>query len=187
MPSVTPSSEDVRIYELCVLYPHPFGQKDENELLKEIETMFDEAGAKQVAKDKWGRRGLAYPIKGSTEGNFVIYYYEMEPKKLRDIDTQLRILKGVLRHMFVKPPKQYQIVKFSESYEKWLKERENVDEKRSREREEKLKDQVAKKAKRQVQRTTEKQKEETRPAAPMSEEAIKQKLDKLISDDQVDL
>jgi small subunit ribosomal protein S6 len=187
-PTLTPTSEDTRIYECCVLYPYPFGQKEESDLQKEIEGLFAEAGAKMVAKDKWGRRGLAYTVGGFNEGSYIVYYFEMDPSKLKEIDTQLRIMKGVLRHLFVKPPKHYQILKYSEVYEQWLKERSTVEERRDKEREEKLKEQVAKKAKRQAQRTMEKKKEETaKPAEAMSEEAISEKLDKLISDDTIDL
>jgi small subunit ribosomal protein S6 len=189
MPTLQATSEDTRVYECCILYPYPIGQKEENDLLKEIEGLFAEAGGKQVAKDKWGRRGLAYPVNGATEGNYIIYYYEMEPAKVAEIDTQLRIMKNVHRHLFVKPPKHYQIIQYSAAYEQWLKERESVDEKRSREREEKLKDVVARKAKRQVQRAEEVKKEhkEQKPAAPMSGEALSQKLDKLVSDDSVEI
>jgi ribosomal protein S6 len=136
-----------------------------------------------ILKDKWGRRGLAYPVKGATEGSFVVYYYEMDPLKLKEVETQLRIMKNVLRYIVIKPPKNYQVVKYSEAYEQWLKDRENVGEKKAREREEKLQDQVAKKAKRQAQR----KKDDAKPAEALSEEVLTEKLEKLISDDQVDL
>ncbi len=185
MPEAIAAGEDTRIYELCVLYPYPFGQKEEQELLKEVEGLFAEAGAKLVAKDSWGRRGLAYPIKGSTEGVFVIYHWDMDPSKLRDIDTQLRIMKGVLRHMFVKPPKHYQILKFSEEYVKWLKERETVEQVRARAKEEKVQEQIVRKAKRAAKMTTERMKEKP-AAAPMQAEDITQKIDELISGDSID-
>jgi ribosomal protein S6 len=188
MPTLTPSSEDTRIYELCLLYPYPIGQKEEHELLKEIDVLFTEAGARLVAKDKWGQRGLAYPIEGSKEGNYIIYYYDMLPAKVKEIDTQLRIMKNVLRHMFMIPPKNYQIVQYGETYEQWLKERESVTDKRDREKEEKVKEAVARKAKRTAKLVEEKKKEQkAAPAQAMSGEDLTQKLDKLISDDSVDL
>src|SRR5438874_124716 len=109
MPTLTPSSEDVRIYECCILYPYPLGQKEEAELLKEIEGLFADAGGKLVMKDAWGRRGLAYPIGGAVEGNYIVYYYELDPLKVKEIDGALRIMKNVDRHLLVKPPKNYQI------------------------------------------------------------------------------
>lgn len=185
MPSLIPSSEDVRIYECAVLYPL-LSQKEEATLLKEVEGLFDEAGAKQVSKDLWGRRGLAYPIKGQMEGNFVIYYYEVDPLKLKEIDSQMRILKNLMRHMFVKPPKNYQVLKYSELYEQWLKERETHDQKKVREQEEKVKDRLAKRAQVQAKRPVKKVVEE-KPATPMKQEELTEKLEKLVSDDLTDL
>jgi len=187
MPTLQPSTEEHTIYEIAVLYPI-LAQKEEQALLKEVEGFFAEVGAKQIAKDAWGRRGLAYPVEGNMEGNFVIYYYEMEPARIKEVDNNLRIEKNVLRHLIVKPPKGYQIVKYSETYEQWLKERETVDQVRSREKEEKLKEQVAKKAKQQARRSDEQRKQETHEVKkPMVEGELEKKLDKLISDDSLDI
>jgi ribosomal protein S6 len=185
MPSLIPSSEDVRIYECALLYPHPINQKEETQLLKEVEAHFEEVGAKLVVKDAWGRRGLAFPIKGFMEGNYVIYYFEMDPLKVEEVDNALKITKGVLRHMFVKPPKNYQVVKYSETYETWLKERESIGDKRTREKEEKLQERIAQKAKRQV--AADKKAPKPEKAAPMQEAQLNEKLEKLISDDTFDL
>lgn len=181
MPELAATGEDTRIYECAVLYPYPLTQKDEAALMKEIDAYFHEAGAKLVAKDAWGRRGLAYPIKGATEANVTIYYWEMDPLKLKEVDQSLKISKGVLRHMFVKPPKHYQIVKYADTYEQWLKERESIDQKRARERQAVLEEKVAAKARRKAQTKVEK-----KPAAPaekMSGEEVTKSIDKLISDD----
>ena len=189
MPSLTPSTEDRVIYEIAVIYPI-IGQKEEQQAIKDVEAIFAEAGGQQIAKDVWGRRGLAYPIKNHREGNFIIYYYEFDPSKVREVDLALKIEKGVMRHLIIKPPKGYQILKYSELYEKWLTERETVDQVRAREKEEKLKDQVAKKAKQQARRTDDKKKLDAttkEKEKPMSEEALTEKLDKLISDDSIDL
>lgn len=182
MADLIASSEDVRIYECAVMFPYALPQKEEAQIVKEIEGYFEEVGAKLVSKDAWGRRGLAYPVKGAKEANITIYYYEMDPLKLKEVDHNLKISKGVLRHLFVKPPKHYQIVKYSAAYEQWLKERESVDQKRTREKQEKLQDAVASKARRKVaQMKTEKKVE--KPVEKISGEVLTQKLDKLITED----
>ena len=96
---------DDRVYECCVLLPFPLSQKEEKDTLQEIEGYFEEAGAKQMAKDVWGRRGLAYAIEGRAEGTFVVYHYEMDPSKVKEINEQLKISTTVLRHLLIKPPK----------------------------------------------------------------------------------
>lgn len=187
MPSLTPTSEDTRIYECAVLYPYPLSQKEEAEVLKEVEDIFTEAEATLIAKDVWGRRGLAYSIRGSMEGGYVIYYWEMDPSKLQEVDHALRINRRVLRHLIIKPPKEYQLTKFSETYQEWQKTRESVEEVRAREREEKLQAQVAEKAKRQAAKTVTKRKTDDKPKEAVTEEQLSEQLEKLISDDSLDI
>ncbi|MFA6523887.1 MAG: 30S ribosomal protein S6 [Candidatus Peribacteraceae bacterium] len=184
MPSLVPTSEDVQIYEICVLYPPALNQKEEQGVLKEVEEVFTDAGGKQVSKDLWGRRGLAYPIKGAKEGNFAVYHYEMDPLKVKETDQQLRIMKGVLRHLIVKPPKHYQIVKYSEAYEQWLKSRETAEEERSKKKEEEVQEKIARKAMRQAKMTTERKK--AAPAPKVESEDLTQKIDELIAGDSLD-
>lgn len=172
-----------RIYEIAVLYPFPMNQKEDTELQKAIEEIFAEAKAKLVLKDVWGRRGLAYKIGGYSEGTFIIYYYEIEPLKIKDIDVQLRILKGMLRHMIVKPPKNYQIVPYADHYASWKNQEKLMQEKAVMDKEERLKKQVVEKASRQ-------NKKEEKPevkAKPMTGAAITEELDKLISDKDLNI
>ena len=182
MAQAIPSSEDVRIYECAVVYPFPMNQKEENDLQKGIEEIFSEAEAKLLLKDVWGRRGLAYKIGGYTEGNFVVYYYEMDPSKLKDVDTQLRILKGVLRHMMIKPPKTYEIAPMADTLTKWKEQTRMDSEKKAQDKEDKLKKQVVEKAKR-----AKPEKKKMDDEKPMPTETIAEGLDKLISDKDLEI
>lgn len=178
----TPTSEDHRLYEICVLYPYPLPQKEEQQLVKEVEELFAEAEGKIVFKDVWGRRGLAYPIKGSTEGSFIVYYIEMMPDKMKELDRNLRIVKGMLRHLVVKPPENYKIESYAEKYVQWQQNREKEGERAVREKEEKLQAQVVERAKRQAKRVSAK-KDEEKPAKPVAAGDMGKEIDKLISDD----
>ncbi len=179
-------SEDTRIYEFCVLYPYGLPQKEEQALTKAVEAHFAETGGKQVSKDVWGRRGLAYPIKGQTEGNFVIYYYEMDPSKLQELDEALRITPGLLRHMVVKPPRGYEIVQYATRFEEWKAEEAQAEDRKAKQKEEDLQRRVAEKAKRQVKRDSVKKDEKpVEKAKPTEKRDITEQLDKLISDDDL--
>lgn len=187
MPNLVPSSEDNRIYEICVLLPYPMNQKEEQDAHKEVEGIFAEAEGRQVAKDSWGRRGIAYTIKGYNEGSYVIYYYEIDPSKITEIDEALRIAPKVLRHMIVIPPKGYEIVEYGEKYKQWLKERESESEKRDKSKEEKLQKQVVERAKREVRKAEEQKKDAKEAKKPMEEKSIEEGLEKLISDSDIDI
>ena len=187
MVSYTPSSEDVRLYECAVLYPYPINQKEESDLQKGVEEIFEEAKAKLILKDAWGQRGLAYNVGGFREGNFVIYYYELDPSKLKEIDEQLRILKGVLRHMIVKPPKNYVIGPMADAFDKWKEKSKIEEETRAQEKEEKLRKTVVEKAKRSSKAADKKAEEDGSAKKPVTDAVITEQLEKLISDKDLEL
>ena len=186
MVSFTPSSEDVRLYEIAVLYPYPMNQKEETDLIKAVETIFTDAGAKQIFKDSWGRRGLAYNVGGFREGNFIVYYEEMDPKKVKEVDNDLKILKGVLRHLIVKPPKHYEIRSFADAEKQWKEQSRIHGEQQAQEREDKLKKQVVEKARRK-QVPDRKKEIALEEAKPVTGEMLTQEIDKLISDKDLEL
>lgn len=181
MVNYTPTSDEVRLYEIAVLYPYPMNQKEEAELLKGVQAIFNEAGAKEIFKDVWGRRGLAYKIGGFDEGNFIIFYMEIDPAKLKELDEALRILKGILRHMIVKPPKHYQITSYAESEKKWKEASRIEGERQVQEKEDKKLKQVVDKVKRTT-KASETKKAEVPVNKPMTGEALTEKLDQLVSD-----
>lgn len=183
MVSYNPTSDDVRLYEIAVLYSYPMNQKEENELLKGIDEVMADAGAKQIFKDVWGRRGLAYSIGGFMEGNFIIYYYEIDPSKIEGIDEELRILKGMLRHMIVKPVKNYQIKSYADSEKQWKEQNRLEGERKVQEKEDKKLKQVVEKAKRAT--PTRDRKDDV--VKPVTGEALNKQLDKMISDKDLDM
>ena len=141
-----------------------------------------------MLKDHWGLRGLAYPIKKQTEGHFLVAYYDLAPTKLKEIDRQLRILPNVLRHMFVKPPKGYEVVKYSERFLEWRKEQSTAVETERKDTEQRLQKKVADRARVQAKRAdAQKAKKPEVPRKAASGAEIGQKLDQLISDDTIGL
>lgn len=184
MPTLTPSSEDVRVYEIAVMIQPDLDQKAENTLLAEIDGLFKEAGALLLFKDTWSKRGLAYKIGGFSEAKYVIYYHEMDPSKLRELDRLIRLSKGVLRHLITIPPDGYEAVSFEARYQEWLRTRETVADVKRRKKEEKLNAAVTAQAKRVSKRMEAKPKEE---AKPLEMGQLTEKLDKLISDDDLKL
>lgn len=183
MPTLVASSEDVRVYEIAVMYQPDLDQKAEGLLIKELEGLFAEAKAQTLFKDPWSKRGLGYPIKGFREAKYVIYYLEIDPAAIRELDRLLRLTKGVLRHLIVLPPDGYEAVSYEDRYQQWLKTRETVAEVRDRKREEKLKQVVVAQAKRQTKRIE--KKEETK--GPVQVQELEKQLEKLISDDDLKL
>lgn len=52
--------------------------------------------------DYWGKRRLAYPIKGHFEGHYILHNLSMPPTAVQNVERQLRLSEDVLRFLFVR-------------------------------------------------------------------------------------
>lgn len=176
------AEEEARLYEFAVLYPASLSQKEEQGVVRGITTLLEEAGGKLVERDMWSTRGLAYPIHGHREGKFLILHYTIDPVRVREVDQQLRIMKGVLRHLILTVRGVGPMVKFSERYDRWLKEEETKEQTQKTEREEHVRRQIAERARRQAYRPTKKAER-----TEVKEEQITEQIQKIITDKDIDV
>lgn len=176
------AEEEARLYEFAILYPSSLSQKEEQEVLHNVVALLEEAGGKTVDRDVWGTRGLAYPIRGHREGKFLILHCTIHPVRVREIDQQLRIMKGVLRHLVLTVHSTGPMVKFSERYDRWLKEEETKGQTQKTEREEHVRRQFAERARRQVHRP-----QKTTERTEVKEEQITEQIEKIITDKDIDV
>ncbi|OGJ56859.1 30S ribosomal protein S6 [Candidatus Peribacteria bacterium RIFCSPLOWO2_12_FULL_55_15] len=176
------AEEEARLYEFAILYPSSLSQKEEQEVLRDVTTLIEEAGGKFRERDVWSTRGLAYPICGHREGKFLILHYTIDPARVREVDQQLRIMKGVLRHLVLMVRSAEPMVKFSERYDLWLKEEDTKDRTQKTEREEHVRRQIADRARRQANRP-QKKIEHTE----VKEEQITEQIQKIITDKDIDV
>src|SRR3989344_8526746 len=146
---ITPKGEDTRTYEVAVLLPGDASDKDKQETLRNIADLFKEKGIVVVKKDEWKRMGLAYKLNGQTHGQYVLYYVEAAAAVMPSLDQQLKIERGVVRHLIIKLPLQYEIVDWEAHYKEWKEGLVKEEEDRTKEHEEHLKKKIVQRAMRQ--------------------------------------
>ena len=66
-----------------------------NDLVNKLEGSVDEV-------NQWGRRKLAYPIKRSTEGNYVLAKLKLKPAFTKELEANLRLSGKILRHLLIR-------------------------------------------------------------------------------------
>ena len=90
-------------YEIMViLHPEVAGEQVEARMARLRSALTDHGNDVTEVID-WGRRPLAYPIKQSFEGHYLIAHFEGGPQsRHRDLEQALEIDEQVLRHMIVK-------------------------------------------------------------------------------------
>jgi len=89
-------------YEIAVLY-HPSLEVDLSKAEDRVVKIFTDNNAKLIAKDNWGKRKLAYPIKKNEHAIYVFYTVEMLGTSVAKVETTLNITDEVIRFLITKP------------------------------------------------------------------------------------
>lgn len=89
-------------YEIAVLY-HPDLEIDLEKSEAKVTKLITDNGGKVVKADNWGKRKLAYKIKGNEHGVYVFYDVELPASGVQKVELSLNITDEVLRFLIVKP------------------------------------------------------------------------------------
>jgi small subunit ribosomal protein S6 len=89
-------------YEVAVLY-HPDLEVDLTKAEERVTKIITDNVGKVVSTDNWGKRRLAYKIKGEEHAVYVFYTVELEPTSVRKIESALNITDEVIRYLIVRP------------------------------------------------------------------------------------
>jgi small subunit ribosomal protein S6 len=89
-------------YELAVLY-HPDLEVDLSKAEEKVAKIVSDNGGKITATDNWGKRKLAYKIKGNEHAVYVFYTVEMPGTGVAKVESLLNITDEVIRFLITKP------------------------------------------------------------------------------------
>jgi small subunit ribosomal protein S6 len=89
-------------YELAVLY-HPDLEIDLEKATSKVEKLVADSGGSIVATDEWGKRKLAYKIKGQEHAVYVFYTLELPSDGVKKLNDTLNITDEVIRFLLTKP------------------------------------------------------------------------------------
>lgn len=94
--------KDERQYEITFL-------ASEENLDQEVVKIIEDLEGKAEEIKNWGRRELAYPIKGHRAANYTTVTFAIAAEKLLEFDEKIKRLDDIIRHLTVeavpKPPK----------------------------------------------------------------------------------
>lgn len=89
-------------YEVAVLY-HPDLEVDLSKAEERVTKILADNGGKITATDNWGKRKLAYDIKGNEHAVYVFYTIEMPGEGVQRAEATLNITDEVIRFLITKP------------------------------------------------------------------------------------
>ena len=89
-------------YEIAVLY-HPDLEIDLEKATKRVEKIFTDNGGEVKHVDNWGKRKLAYAIKGNEHAVYVFYTIDLPAPNVNKVESTLNITDEVVRFLITKP------------------------------------------------------------------------------------
>jgi len=101
----------MRYYELIYIVNSNIERKKVDQVMKEIGERLESAGPKLINHTIWGKKKLAYSIKGNTYGTYILAHYAGgNNEKLSEFDSWLKLSGLAIRHMIVKLDKEPEVV-----------------------------------------------------------------------------
>ena len=91
----------VRDYELMVIYSPKLAEEELQGVMDKLGKTVTTHGGTVGSIELWGRKKLAYPVKHSKEGNYVLAKIKMDTKQTATLEQNLRITEEVLRHSLI--------------------------------------------------------------------------------------
>ena len=148
-----------------------------------VESKIKELGGEITSSSIFGKLRLAYPIKATHQGTYVVVEFNLEPENLKKLDEQFVVINEVLRHLIIKKK-----IKTKEELEREakiaarLKQEEETKKEEKREETKKELEKVEKEAEQQIKKVEEvkiKEKEESKTSL----EDLDKKLDELLKEE----
>jgi small subunit ribosomal protein S6 len=91
----------MRKYEaVVILRPESETVAEGKEFLRNL---FNSDGCKTVREEEMGDRQLAYEIKKSKRGYYLLYELETQPESIPGFDKVLKLRSDVLKYLFIHP------------------------------------------------------------------------------------
>lgn len=91
-------------YELLYIVGTQYTDAEIGEIQARIAKMLEEAGAKVLKQESLGKIRLAYPIKKSHHGSYLLVYFDAEGSVVADLNRRLGLEEAVLRHTLLARP-----------------------------------------------------------------------------------
>ena len=91
-----------RSYEVMFILRPDMAEEDSGKLVSTIEANAGTAGAKLNATERWGKRKLAYYVRGFAEGDYVLLKLDADGKAIHEVERRLRVTEPVIKFITVR-------------------------------------------------------------------------------------
>ncbi len=101
-------SEDIRNYELMVILPPDLTDPELKTKVQELKTLLTQHGGKVIDMEVTPLRDLAYRMHKYDKGYYVTFHFSYPINGINELEKTVRIEMGVVRHLLLTCPKNYE-------------------------------------------------------------------------------
>jgi len=91
----------MRNYEIMILLDSGLQEEEISALIEKIQQTITTNQGKVIKVNQWGKRKLAYEIKGYQEAIYTIIDFELEPEHIADIEKSIKFDEKIIRYLLV--------------------------------------------------------------------------------------
>ena len=96
----------MRDYEVLYIVRADLDDEKVQDAVKRVNRLIERAGGTAEATNVWGKRKLAYEVKHQKEGSYVLQDFQLDPDRVPELESSLKITEEVLRHLIVRKPEK---------------------------------------------------------------------------------
>ncbi len=100
-------SELVRKYELIYIHPGNLPSEDVEKVDETLNGTLEKMEGELLHREDWGVRTLAYPVKKSAEGRYILLRIACSPDCLKEIERRFKITESVIKFLSVRLADDY--------------------------------------------------------------------------------
>ncbi|HSA93530.1 MAG TPA: 30S ribosomal protein S6 [Terriglobales bacterium] len=91
-----------RLYEVMFIVKPDVADEEVEKLIQGLESNVSGAGGVIKSIDRLGRRRLAYNVRGTREGNYVLFTLEGAGETIHELERRMRVSEPVLKFLTVR-------------------------------------------------------------------------------------
>ena len=89
-------------YELLYLVAANYTEEELVPIKEKVKKLVEKFEGEITMEDSLGKKKLAYPIKDTHQGYYLLYEIDLDGEKLKDLDQELKLTNEVMRHIIVR-------------------------------------------------------------------------------------
>lgn len=96
----------MRDYEVLYIVRADLDDEKVQDAVKRVNTLIQRSGGTAERTNLWGKRKLAYEVKHQKDGAYVLQDFKLDPERVPELESSLKITEEILRHIIVRKPEK---------------------------------------------------------------------------------